>query len=85
MSAWPAMLPFTESAMANNEFPLIMPDDVLQLQADTLNWMEGRVSGDSFTEEYKVKMKNYYRFSAFKATSDSNRIAHRIRQTLDIV
>ncbi len=64
---------------------LIIPEDTLQLQVDTLNVLERRVDVSTFTPERQEQIKNYYRFSAFRQNSDSSKIAKRTTDTLDIV
>jgi len=40
----------------------IVSDDTLQLQADVVNVMEGRVELETFDKDYQKKIENYYRF-----------------------
>jgi len=68
-----------------NPFPLPIPPDVLQLQADTINVLDGSVSITAFDPEYQEKIRNYWRFSAMFQTSKENNIAQRTKDTLDIL
>lgn len=65
--------------------PFHVPSDVLQLQTDAANVVEGRVDINTFSVEYQEKIKNYYRFSATRYTSDNTLIAKRTLDTLDIM
>jgi hypothetical protein len=65
--------------------PLILPKDTLQLQTDAANVVEGRVSITNFTPEYQEKIKNYYRFSATRYTTDNSLQAKRTTDTLDAI
>lgn len=64
---------------------LAIPPDELQLQADTINVLEKRVSISSFSPEYAQKIKTYYRFSAFRQGSKQGNAAKRTNDTLDII
>jgi hypothetical protein len=64
---------------------LPIPQDVLQLQVDTLNVLEGRVDISEFSPDYQEQIKEYYRFSATRMRTDDSKIAKRTRSTLDIV
>lgn len=80
------LLPFDK----NDMYPfdpshLDIPADELQLQADAINVLEGRVSIDSFPTAYATKIKNYYRFSAFRQSSKEQNAATRTNDTLDII
>ena len=77
--------PLTVKDIAYDPFPLEIPADILQLQADTLNVFEGRVSIESFPPDYQEKMKNYYRFAAHFQTSKSHNVVQRIAETLEII
>ena len=77
--------PLTPEDINGNPFAFVIPEDVLQLQADTLNVLEGRVDINTFDVDYQKKMKNYYRFSAIIQNSKSHNIAMRTPDTLDIV
>jgi len=77
--------PLIPKDISYNPFALEIPPDVLQLQADALNVVEGRVSITDFDPEYQEKIKNYYRFAAIKQTSRSHNIAQRTINTLEII
>ena len=66
-----------------NIFPI--PEDVLQLQTDVLNVEQGRVDINTFSLDYQQKIKSYYRFSATRQNSNSDNIAKRTNDTLDII
>ena len=68
-----------------NTNPHSPPDDILQLQEDVLGVFEGRIDIKTFPEVYQKKIKDYYKFSATVMTSNSEIIAHRTTDTLDIV
>lgn len=65
---------------------LVIPEDTLQLQADTLNVLEGRLDISSFSQERQQQITNYYRFSAeFQNKYSPQKPANRIRETLDLI
>ena len=65
---------------------LPIPPDKLQLQADTLNVIEGRISLASFPPEYQKKITDYYRFSAdLQNRRSPQKPARRIRETMDLI
>ena len=68
-----------------NTNPHSPPDDILQLQADVINVLEGRVNITTFPVAYQKRIKSYYQFSATPYTTNSNVFAKRTRNTLDIV
>jgi len=61
------------------------PDDVLQLDVDTLNVLEKRVPISTFDQEYQQRIKNHYRFSALRYPSKTQIVSRRSKDTLDIV
>ena len=73
-------LPHPSPAMVPNDSP-----DQLQLQLDTINVIENRVSIDTFTPEYQKRIKDYYRFSASKNYVKYPMYPKLIRQTMDNV
>jgi len=77
--------PLTVDDIDYNPFPLIIPEDVLQLQADALNVLENRVPITDFSPERQEKIKRYYQFSATRQNSKSNNIARRTVDTLDLL
>jgi hypothetical protein len=78
-------LPIMSKDLNFNPFPLPIPPDVLQLQTDTINVLNGSVALGSFSSDYQEKIRNYWRFSAMFQTSKENNIANRTPDTLDIV
>jgi len=76
---------WTAEEMIDTSFPLIVPEDTLQLQADILNVEEARISIDTFRPDYQERIKTYYRFSATFQTSESDNIAQRTIDTLDLI
>lgn len=77
--------PLTKEDLDDGLNFLPIPDDILQLQVDTLNVMEGRVDLSSFSPEYQQKIKDYYRFSAHKTNTSNYRVASRTFHTMEIV
>ena len=65
--------------------PLIIDEDVKQLEVDICNVMEKRVPLDSFPLEYQDKIRNHYRFCATQMTTKNSFIAKRTINTLDII
>lgn len=65
--------------------PLADPSDVQQLKVDTANVVEGRVEIDTFSQEYQIKIVNFYRFSSTKYTTAQNIVAKRTTDTVDII
>ena len=78
-------LPLTEADLEDDQNVFEIPADVLQLQVDMLNVIEGRVELDTFDKEYQDKIVNYYRFSATRLNTNSGRIAKRTGNTLEII
>ena len=68
-----------------NTSPHAPPDDILQLQADVINVLEGRVDITTFPIAYQKRIKSYYQFSATPYTTNSNVVAKRTRSTLDVI
>jgi len=65
---------------------LIIPPDTLQLQADTINVLEGRLPISNFSLERQEQIKNYYRFSAdFQNRRSPQKPAKRTTDTLDLI
>ena len=71
--------------MFDEEAPLEIPSDVLQLQADTCNVLEGRVAIESFPADYQQKIKDYYRFYGTRMYSQNPSFFKRTLDTLDLV
>ena len=77
--------PLTKEDLNDDLNFLPIPDDVLQLQVDMLNVVEGRVDISTFSEDYQQKILNYYRYSATRLRTDQDKIAKRTNDTMDIV
>ena len=77
--------PYTIADLVDDENYLIIPQETLQLQVDTLNVLEKRVPIDTFSPERQIEIKHYYRFSATRSNSNHPIIAKRTRDTLDII
>jgi hypothetical protein len=77
--------PLTEFTQATNPFAMEIPPDVLRLQTDVCDVVEGRVELDTFDADYQEKIKNYYRFTAHRQNSKSKNIAKRTGGTLDLI
>ena len=78
-------LPYTVADLDDDLNYLPIDADTLQLQVDTLNVYENRVSIDTFPPDYQQKIENYYRFSGNRQNSDSPKIAKRTTDTLDLI
>lgn len=76
--------PLTKEDLADYS-PFVIPDDVLQLQVDTLNVLQNLVPIESFTPEYQQKIKDYYRFSGTRMYSDKTIFFKRTPDTLDLI
>ena len=61
------------------------PEDRLQLEADVINVLEGRIEIETFDLEYQSKIKNFYRFSGKEFNKYISYIAPRIRSIMEIV
>ncbi|MFA7219875.1 MAG: hypothetical protein WC119_05175 [Synergistaceae bacterium] len=68
-----------------NTSPHCPPPDILQLQTDTINVLEGRVEISSFELSYQERIKDYYRYSGTAYLSKYPVIAKRTTDTLDVV
>jgi hypothetical protein len=64
--------------------PLIS-DEVLKLQTDTINVLEGRTDIYSFNPEYQKKIRNFWQFSGTSYTSDELLVAKRNMNTFEIL
>ena len=78
-------VPLTKDDLRDGSNALPIPESTLQLQVDTLNVIEGRVSLSTFPEDYRKKILNYYRFSAHFTSSKYYKIAKRKMDTLEII
>jgi len=79
------MRPYTIADLVDDQSYLIIPEETLQLQADTLNVLEKRVPIETFPIERQIDIKNYYRFSAGRQNSNQPRVANRTHDTLDLI
>ena len=78
--------PITTADLKDDANYLIIPQDTLQLQADTINMIEGRLPPSSFTPERQQQILNYYRFSAdFQNKNSPQKPAKRTNDTLDLI
>ena len=80
-----ALDPLDDFTQSSNPFALPIPEDVLKLQTDVCNVVEGRVDIKTFDPEYQKKIKDYYRFVGHRQNSKSKNIVKRNNDTLDIV
>ena len=81
----PDLSPLTVDQLSYNPYPLEIPEEVLQLETDTINVLEGRVAIGVFAPDYQEKIKNFYRFSATRVTSKMKAIAKMTHSTLDLI
>jgi hypothetical protein len=66
-------------------YPNCPSEDILQLQTDVLNVLEGRVDINTFPQEYRKKIKDYYKFSATPHQSNFPFTVRMTRSTMDLV
>lgn len=84
--SYPPKTLITIEDLKDNASFLIIPEDTLQLQADTINVFEGRIDISSFSPERQEQIKSYYRFSAsFQNKNSPQKPANMIRDTLDLI
>lgn len=80
------LTPITVADLNDDVSYLIIPPDTLQLQADTINVLEGRLPISNFSLERQEQIKNYYRFSAdFQNRRSPQKPAKRTTDTLDLI
>ena len=78
--------PITVADLNDDAAYLPIPQDTLQLQADTINVMESRLPLSSFSPERQEQILNYYRFSAnFQNRRSPQKPAKRTPDTLDLI
>jgi hypothetical protein len=78
--------PWTVEEFAEwNPFALPTPPDILQLQVDTANVLEGRVDPATFTKEELKRQRTYYRFYGTRQNSKSHNLAKTIRSTQELI
>jgi len=54
--------PLTAEEVSYPNYPLPIPEETLQLQADVGNVVEGRVPLSEYPEDHQKRIKDYYRF-----------------------
>jgi len=83
------LAPLTPEAVSWPNYPIATENDILQLQADTANVVEGRVSLSSFSPEYADRIKTYYKTNGRRhligGMSSGGRTSRCMRETLDLV
>ena len=77
--------PLTIADLKDDQNYLVIPPDVLQLQVDMLNVVEGRVPLSTFPLEYQGRIMDYYRFSANRQNTDAPKVAKMTWNTLDLI
>ena len=77
--------PLTSSDFNFDTDPFPIPPDRIQLEADTINVLEGRVLISTFSPEYQLKIKHFYQFVPMRQGSKNQNIAKRTRETMDLV
>jgi hypothetical protein len=78
--------PYTvEQFSEYNPFALPVEPDILQLQVDTANVIEGKVDPATFTPEELERQRNYKRFYGRRQNSKSKNISKVTRETLDLI
>lgn len=75
----------SDDLLSHPRFAVPVPEDVRELQADVVNVFAGLVDISTFSEERQKKVKDYYKFAAVNKTTNSNLIAARTGDTLDLV
>jgi len=82
------LVPLTPDEVSWPNYPLTTEPDILQLQADTANVVEGRVPISDFDPAYAERIKTYYKTNGRRkliggmASDSSSRV---MRDTLDLV
>ena len=77
--------PLTKADLMDDQNVLPIPDDILQLQVDTLNVYQGLVPMESFDAEYQTRIMNYYRFSATRMNTNNSKPAPMTITTMDLL
>jgi hypothetical protein len=78
--------PITIDDLKDDSNYLIVPDTTLQLQADTINVLENRVSLSTFSSERQQQILDYYRYSAdYQNRRGPQKPAKRTIDTLDLI
>jgi len=71
--------------MFDTFYPFPLPPDVVQLEVDAANVVEGRVDINTFPHDYQQKIKDFYRFSATRHMSNDGTIANMTSSTFDLI
>lgn len=83
------LAPLTPDEVSYPNYPISTPNDILQLQADTANVVEGRVPLSNFDPEYAKRIKIYYKTYARRkqvgGMASGNPACRVMRETLDLV
>lgn len=80
------LTPITIADLDDDATYLVIPNDTLQLQADTINVVEGRLPISDFSPERQEQIMNYYRFSAdFQNRRSPQKPAKRTPDTLELI
>ena len=83
------LAPLTPDDISWPDYPISTEPDILQLQADTANVVEGRVPLSDFTPEYGERIKIYYktygRRHLIGGMASGGRTSRVMRETLDMV
>ena len=81
--------PLTAEEVSWPNYPIATAPDILQLQADTANVVEGRVPLSSFEPEYAERIKTYYKTCGRRklvgGMASGNPSSRVMRETLDLV
>jgi hypothetical protein len=83
------LAPLTPEEVSFPNYPITTPPDILQLQADTANVVEGRVPLSDFDPDYQERIKTYYktygRRKQVGGMASGNPSCRMMRETLDLV
>jgi len=83
------LAPLTPDDVSWPNYPIATQPDILQLQANTANVVEGRVSIKDFDPEYAKRIKTYYKTNGRRhligGMSSGGRTSRVMRNTLDLV
>lgn len=78
-------LPPLLSGDMNGDNVLPKSEDRLQLEADVINVLEGRVDIKTFDIEYQNKIKHFYQFAGKEINKYVSYIAPTIRSTMELI
>lgn len=83
------LVPLTPDDISWPNYPISTDPDILQLQADVANVVEGKVSLAKFDKEYANRIKTYYRTYGRRklvgGMASGNPSCRMTRSTLDLV